>query len=212
MAKPREVNPDDGLATAESQAAAEAVAEADQAVDSGEKSAPSRRRRPVGPGRASATAESAEARTDRIEVTQGGIQDARADRIDVKQGGIMRAEANEISLTQGGLGLAKAGRVSIQMGGLGAALADHVELHQAVGRLIGARVSARLDQAGALAIVAGRVEMGPQSGACVVISPRVDGPVRTLLDWRGALVFGAAFAVVSSLLRAILPFGRKRDS
>jgi len=35
----------------------------------------------------------------------------------------------------------------------------------------------------------------------VLIARRVDGNVRTLLDWRGALAFGAAFGVVSSILR-----------
>jgi hypothetical protein len=201
MARPRAGKPDDPLSAAESQAAVEAVAESEPASGA------------MGEGSADhGTASKGEARADRIELTQGGIQNAQAGRIDVKQGGIVRAEADEISITQGGLGLARGGRISVQLGGLGAALGDHVELHQGMGRFIGARQSVRLDQAGALAIVAGRVEMGPQSGACIVISPRVDGPVRTLLDWRGALAFGAAFAVVSSVLRAILPSGGKRRS
>ena len=39
-------------------------------------------------------------------------------------------------------------------------------------------------------IVANHVEMGPSSGALIVIARRVDGG-RSLLDWRGALVLGA---------------------
>ena len=40
-------------------------------------------------------------------------------------------------------------------------------------------------------LVANRVEFGPNSGAAVVIAARVEGDVRPLLDWRGALAFGA---------------------
>jgi hypothetical protein len=35
----------------------------------------------------------------------------------------------------------------------------------------------------------------------VLIAGRVDGTVRPILDWRGALAFGVAFAVVSGILR-----------
>ena len=36
----------------------------------------------------------------------------------------------------------------------------------------------------------------------VLIAQRVEGDVRTLLDWRGALAFGAAFGLVAGLARA----------
>jgi len=35
----------------------------------------------------------------------------------------------------------------------------------------------------------------------VLIARRVDGDVRTLLDWRGALAFGVAFGIVSAIFR-----------
>jgi hypothetical protein len=40
-----------------------------------------------------------------------------------------------------------------------------------------------------------------------LIARRVEGNVRTVLDWRGAVAFGAAFGVVVSLFRGL---GRRR--
>ena len=39
------------------------------------------------------------------------------------------------------------------------------------------------------------------TGVLLLIARRVEGDVRTLLDWRGALAFGAAFGVITSLFR-----------
>jgi hypothetical protein len=42
--------------------------------------------------------------------------------------------------------------------------------------------------------------MERQSGAFVVLARKVEGNVRTVLDWRGALALGAALAVGIGLL------------
>jgi hypothetical protein len=39
------------------------------------------------------------------------------------------------------------------------------------------------------------------SGVLFLIARKVDGNVKAVLDWRGALAFGAAFGVVASLFR-----------
>jgi hypothetical protein len=39
------------------------------------------------------------------------------------------------------------------------------------------------------------------TGVLFLLARNVHGDVRTLLDWRGALALGAAFGVVSSLVR-----------
>ena len=39
----------------------------------------------------------------------------------------------------------------------------------------------------------------------MLIARKVEGDVRTLLDWRGAIAFGAAFGIIVSLFR-----GRRR--
>jgi hypothetical protein len=50
-------------------------------------------------------------------------------------------------------------------------------------------------------VVANQVTMGRGSGALLVIGRRIEGDVRTLLDWRGALAFGAAIGLVVGLVR-----------
>ena len=42
--------------------------------------------------------------------------------------------------------------------------------------------------------------MGRQSGAILILARKVEGDVRTVLDWRGALAIGAALAVGMGLL------------
>ena len=49
--------------------------------------------------------------------------------------------------------------------------------------------------------MANTVKMGPTSGAFLVIARKVEGNVRTFVDWRGAIAFGAAFGIVASVLR-----------
>ena len=50
-------------------------------------------------------------------------------------------------------------------------------------------------------MIANEVHAERTTGVLVLLARRVDGDVRTLLDWRGALAFGAAFGIVSALLR-----------
>jgi hypothetical protein len=42
--------------------------------------------------------------------------------------------------------------------------------------------------------------MEPQSGALLILARKVEGNVRPVLDWRGALALGAALAVGIGLL------------
>jgi hypothetical protein len=57
-----------------------------------------------------------------------------------------------------------------------------------------------IEQGGARSVVANHVTFGRQSGAFLVIARSVEGG-RTFVDWRGALAFGAAFALVSAVIR-----------
>ena len=59
----------------------------------------------------------------------------------------------------------------------------------------------RLDQSAAWSVFGGRVTFERQSLAGVVIAQRVEGNVRPLLDWRGALVFGAVTGLVMAVVR-----------
>jgi hypothetical protein len=122
----------------------------------------------------------------------------------ILQGGVGQLTATDVSITQGGIGAVRADRVSVELGGVGAALTDQLDVHQGVVGAVIAR-DAAFEQAGVRTLIANRVHFGPNSGAGFVLAARVDGDVRTLLDWRGAIAFGAAAGLTMALLR-----GRRR--
>jgi hypothetical protein len=136
-----------------------------------------------------------------VSVTKSGLQTVTATNIDVRQGGIGRARATDIAISQGGVGFARGDRVSVELGGVGAALAGELHVTQgAVGSVIARDV--RIEQSGVRMLVANEVHAERTTGVMVLIARKVDGNVRTLLDWRGALAFGAAFGAIVSLFRA----------
>ena len=137
-----------------------------------------------------------------LSIRQGGVNNARADTIDLRQGGITRAEAHDIAVTQGGVAIARADRVTVGMGAVGLAVAGAVDVNRGFARTVIAR-DVRLEQAGARTVIANTATFDRTSGALVVIAARAEGNVRTLLDWRGALAFGAAFGILVGLVRRI---------
>jgi hypothetical protein len=137
---------------------------------------------------------------DTIEISQSGVQVVTATNVDVRQGGIGRARATDVAVSQGGVGLARADRVSVELGGVGAAIAGEVRVTQGgVGSILARDV--HVEQTAVRTLVANQVHVERTTGVLVLIARRVEGDVRTLLDWRGAIAFGAAFGVVTSLFR-----------
>jgi len=57
---------------------------------------------------------------------------------------------------------------------------------------------------GARSVLANQVTFEGQGGAFLILARRVEGNVRPVLDWRGALAAGAVLAIVIGL------FGRRR--
>lgn len=136
-----------------------------------------------------------------VTVTQGGIGTARADAIDLSRGGIGQAWAKDIAVSIGSIGLARGERVSVEMGAIGAiAGAQEVRLSQGTVGFTMAR-EATIDQSLVSTLVAERVTIRQPSAVLLLIARQVDGAVRPLLDWRGAIAAGAAAGVVISLLR-----------
>ncbi len=178
------------LATAESQAALEAAAE----------TGPEGSTRGAFPRRGGGTGA--------FQLGQGGAREVTAERIEIRQGGAGRAQGTEITVRQGGIGLAQAERISLEMGAIGAAVGGDVELRQGVSRLTAARGSIRMEQSGALAVLANRVEIGRQSGVVFLFARDVHGDVRPLFDWRAGLAFGAGAALVAAATRLLPRRGR----
>ena len=73
-------------------------------------------------------------------------------------------------------------------------------LTQGYAGVIAAR-EATIEQGLVRTLIAQQVTVNRPTGVLVMIAQQVSGDVRPLLDWRGALVVGGAFAVVASLLR-----------
>jgi len=139
---------------------------------------------------------------DRVSLSQGGITSVDAREVDVQMGGIAYAHGEEVAVRLGGVGLARADRVTVERGWIGAALAREANLTQVYARSVLAQ-DVRIDQAVVGSVVTGRVTFERPSGVLMLIAGRVDGPVKAVLDWRGALAFGAAFGLVAALIRGL---------
>jgi hypothetical protein len=137
---------------------------------------------------------------DSLSLTGAGAAVVNARTVDVSRGGIGRVRAVDVAVSQGGIGLAQGERVSVEMGGIGAALGGEVRVTQGAVNAIVAR-DVRIEQAGVRTMIANNVHVERTTGVFVMIARHVEGDVRTLLDWRGAVAFGAAFGLVVSLFR-----------
>src|SRR5262249_5797437 len=136
-----------------------------------------------------------------LRVERGGIGQATAGSVEVHVGGIGALEASDVFLEWGGVGAARAGTLSVGFGSVGASLAGEMRLSQGFAGAIAAR-EATIEQGLVRTLIAQQVTVNRPTGVLVMIAQRVSGDVRPVLDWRGALAAGAAFAVVSVLLRA----------
>jgi hypothetical protein len=121
------------------------------------------------------------------------------ERVELRLSAVGMVDAADISFAQGALGAARADNVVVEQGALGAALADRVEVSRGYARSILAR-QVQLDSAAARVIVAADVT-AERTAVMFLIARRVAGDVRVLLDWRGAVAFGAAVGLVMGLLR-----------
>lgn len=137
---------------------------------------------------------------DVVSITQGGATTVTAGSVSIRQGGIANAQADVISVSMGGVALARAERVSVEMGGMGIALAREAHLTQAAARSVVAK-DVHVDQSLVGSALAGRVIFERPSAIFLLIAGRVEGPVQAMLDWKGAIAFGAAFGAVVGLLR-----------
>jgi hypothetical protein len=136
-----------------------------------------------------------------VSVTQGGIGSADARTIDVRQGGIGSASATDIAVSGGSIGFARGERVSIEMGALGGAVGDEIRVTQSMSGFVAAQGNATVDQSLVSTLIADRVTIRQPSAILVLIARQVDGTVRPLLDWRGALAAGAVAGLLIGLLR-----------
>lgn len=118
-------------------------------------------------------------------VTAGGPGDVRADHVELTQGGANNIDAQTVSIEQGGAGSVRAREVTINQSGIGVARTQRLEIRDS----------------GAFAVVADEATVSDGANVFMLLARNTAGTVRPVVDWRAAAAFGAAFAVVSSLLR-----------
>ncbi|HET7725824.1 MAG TPA: hypothetical protein VFK54_00725 [Candidatus Limnocylindrales bacterium] len=211
-----ETRDDDKLATAEEDAAREAAAAiADERGEGGKVRRP--RARTAGkaasngsdgavpaatrPGTTAATPVVEDAvGADSLTLVRSSVAEANARTVDVRQGAIGRLEAEEVFVSQGAIGAARGDRVGVELGALGAGLAGELRITQGAAGTVVAR-SATVEQSFVRTMIAGEVHAARPVGVFVLLAGRVNGDVRPVLDWRGALAFGAVAGLLIGLLR-----------
>jgi hypothetical protein len=134
-----------------------------------------------------------------LSLERGGISEVTADTVDVRFGGIGSLDADEVFVQWGGVGAAKAERVSVEFGSVAAAMTGELRVTQGFANSVLAR-EATIEQGFVRTLIAQHVTIARPSAVLVMIAQRVTGDVRPVLDWRGALAFGAAFGLVSGIL------------
>jgi hypothetical protein len=142
-----------------------------------------------------------------LRIERGGIEQATAQQVEVRMGGIGQLEADDVFVSWGGVGAARAEQVSVEFGSIGAALADELRVSQGSVGFAAAR-EVNVEQSFVRTLIAQNVRISRPSAVLVLIAGRVEGSVRPLLDWRAGLAFGAAFGVVSALVRRARRAGR----
>lgn len=188
-------DPGDAAATfaaVEGAAEREACAEAGDAMDAG----------PADASVAAAGTGFDAVSVERLHLERGGINEATAANVEVRMGGIGRLDAEDVFVQFGGVGVGRADSLNVEWGSVGAAAAGELRVTQGIASNVIAR-EATVDQALVRTLIAARVTVTRPSAALVVLAAKVDGEVRTLLDWRGALALGVGFGVVASIARAL---------
>lgn len=122
-----------------------------------------------------------------------------AEHVDVRMGAVGRVDSDRLEVIQGAIGGVRAGSVSVKQGAIGGTLAGEVSIRQSFARSILAR-EARVEQSFVRTIVAAEVRVERATFVGLLLARRVAGDVRVLLDWRGALAFGAAFGLLAGLV------------
>ena len=117
-------------------------------------------------------------------------------------GGQVRSVSSEhVSVERGAVGAALGNRLRLRQSATGVALGRDIALHKGGSLVVGGgRVT--IEQ-GASQWLVGAVVEARQTFALAVIAGQVSGSVRCLLDTRGAIICGVAFAVTTFALRLL---------
>jgi hypothetical protein len=122
---------------------------------------------------------------DVLEFERGAIGGVRATDVAARLAVVGGIAATHASVEMGAVGVIGAREATVRQGAVSSMLAQNVHVEQAVVRTV----------------VANTVQTGPTTGILVAVARRIDGEAKILVDWRGALAFGAALGAFLALIR-----------
>ena len=122
---------------------------------------------------------------DVLEFERGAIGGVRATDVTARLAIIGGIAANNASVERGAVGGIVSREATVRLGSVRGVVAQHAHVEQAFVR----------------AMVANTVQTGPSTGILFAVARRIDGDAKILLDWRGALAFGASLGAFLALIR-----------
>jgi hypothetical protein len=138
---------------------------------------------------------------DVIQVNQGNVAQVNAEKVEFRQGGAARVNADQVTIHQGGAGMIQAITANVDQGGVGILRANEATLTNSSAQLMAAQaVTVNGGMAGVL--VANEVHANPLR-AVIVLAQKIDGPVETSLDTRGAMLAGLVGGVALGLISLV---------
>jgi hypothetical protein len=130
----------------------------------------------------------------------GSLDVVAVDVLEFERGAIGGVRATDVTARLAVVGGIAANHASVEMGVVSGIVAREATVQQGLVRGVLAQ-NARVEQALVRVVVANTVRTGPTTGILVAVARRIDGEAKILVDWRGALAFGAALGAFLALIR-----------
>ena len=132
--------------------------------------------------------------------TTGSVDHVAVDVLHFERGAIGGVRATDVTASLAVVGGIAANHVSVEKGAVQGILAREATVRQGIARgVVAQRV--HVEQSMVRVVLANTVEAGPSTGILFAVARRIDGDAKILLDWRGALAFGASLGAFLALIR-----------
>ena len=142
----------------------------------------------------------AAAGADVVTPTTGSLDNVAVDVLNFERGAIGGVRATDVTARLAAVGGIAANQASVEQGAVQGILAREATVRQGLVRGVVAQ-HVHVEQSMVRGVFANTVEAGPSTGILFAVARRIDGDARIMLDWRGALAFGASLGAFLALIR-----------
>ena len=132
--------------------------------------------------------------------TTGTLDSVAVDVLSFERGAIGGVRATDVTARLAAVGGIAANQASVEQGAVQGILAREATVRQGLVRGVVAQ-HVHVEQSLVRGVFANTVEVGPSTGILFAVARRIDGDARIMLDWRGALAFGASLGAFLVLIR-----------